>query len=155
MLSSGNLRCARLTTQVQSHHFLVLFRSQWVIGSSDPSGILPHKLWGLGAVQVVLFMRKLLEKIVWNSLNTKLSTFSPRTMMCAEAGGRMAAFHQSDGWREKKGTSCAIFSEKNALCKHTNGTERNITGQSYAGIHSQRALQPMAGLVFISCITMY
>ena len=93
--------------------------------------------------------------IVWNSLNTKLSTFSPRTMMCAEAGGRMAASHQSDRWGGKKGTSCAIFSEKNALCKRTNGTECNVTVQSYVGVHSQRALQPMAGLVFISCITMY
>lgn len=126
MLSSGNSRCARLTTQVQSHHFLVLFRSQWVIGSSDPSGVLPHNPWGRGAVQVFGSWGKCLKIIVWNSLNTKLSTFSPRTMMCAEAEGRMAASHQSDGWGGKKGTSCAIFSEKNALCKRTNGTECNV-----------------------------
>lgn len=114
MLSSGNKRSARLTIQVQSQYSLVLFKSQWAIRYSSP------QVMG-GAVQVFNSWGRCLKMIVWNSLNTKLSTCSPRTIMWVEAGGGIAASHQSDGWGGKKWTNCSIFCKSNALCKCENG----------------------------------
>ena len=114
MLSSGNKRCARLTIQVQSHYSLVLFKSQWVIRYSSPQAM-------GGAIQVLNLWGCCLKMIVWNSLNTELSTCSTRTIRWVETGGGMAASHQSDGWGGKKWTNCSIFSKSNALCKCEKG----------------------------------
>lgn len=100
-------------------------------------------------------MRKLLENDSLEFTQHQIINLQSQNRDVCKGWRQDGASHQSDGWRGKKGTSCAIFSETNALCKRTNGTECNVIGQSGIGIHSQKALQPMTGLVFISCITMY